>query len=64
MGVSGTGKSHVLSETMLWLLENTDECMVGTTVANIAVDTLLRKIVEGYRLRHPEGDIPIVRVYS
>lgn len=63
-GAPGTGKSRVLSEAMLWLLENTDECMVGTAVANVAVDALLRKVVEGYRSRHPEGDIPIARVYS
>ena len=49
---------------MLWLLENTDECMVGTAAANVAVDALLRKVVEGYRSRHPEGNISLVRVYS
>lgn len=63
-GPPGTGKSRVLGEAMLWLLENTTECMVGTAVANVAVDALLRKVVEGYRSRHPKGDIPIARVYS
>lgn len=63
-GAPGTGKSRVLSEAMLWLFENTNECMVGTAVANVAVDALLRKVVEGYRSRHPEGDLPIARVYS
>ena len=45
---------------MLWVLDNTEKCIVGTAVANVAVDTLLRKVVEGYRLRHPEDDIPII----
>lgn len=63
-GAPGTGKSRVLSEAMLWLLENTDECMVGSAVANVAVDALLRKVVEGYRSRYPEGVVPIARVYS
>ena len=63
-GAPGTGKSRVLSEAMLWLLENTDECMVGLAEANVAVDALLGKVVEGYRSRHPHGDIPIARVYS
>lgn len=32
--------------------------MVGTAVANVAVDALLRKVVEGYRSHHPEGETP------
>lgn len=38
--------------------------MVGSAVANVAVDALLRKVVEGYRSRYPEGVVPIARVYS
>ena len=63
-GAPGTGKSRVLSEAMLWLLENTDECMVGIAEANVAVDALLGKVVEEYRSRHRHGDIPIARIYS
>lgn len=62
-GAPGTGKSRVLSEAMLWLLENTEEYMVGTAVANVVVNALLRKVVDVYRSRHLEGDIPIARVY-
>ena len=63
-GAPGTGKSRVLSEAMLWLLDNTEERMVGTAVANVAVDALLRKVTEGYRSRHPQGGMPIARVFS
>ncbi|KAM0803554.1 P-loop containing nucleoside triphosphate hydrolase protein [Usnea florida] len=63
-GAPGTGKSQVLSQAMLWLLENTDECMVATAVANVAVDALLGKVVGGYRSLHPQAEIPIARVYS
>ena len=63
-GAPCTGKSRVLSEAMLWLLENTNDCMVGMAETNVAVDALLGKVVEGYRSRHLQSEIPIARVYS
>ena len=33
-------------------------------MANVAVDALLRKVVEEYRSIHPQGDILIARVFS
>ena len=63
-GAPGTGKSRVLSETILFLLDNTEERIVATAGANVAVDPLLRKVLEGYRSRHPSDRIPIIRVYS
>ena len=47
-GAPGTGKSKVLSEAILWLLDNTEECMVGTAVANVAVDALLQKVCTAF----------------
>ena len=52
LGRSRIGKSRILSETLLCLLDNTEQCMVGTAVANVAVDALLRKVAEGYWVRH------------
>ena len=63
-GAPGTAKSRVLSEMMLCPFNKTDGCMVGNAAANVAVDALLRKVAEGYRSRHPEGDMSIVRIYS
>lgn len=43
----GTGKSRILSQTMLWLSEDTDGHMVETAMSSVAVDAQLKCCVLG-----------------
>lgn len=63
-GPPGTGKSRVLAESMMLLLEHTQEKMLACAVANVAVDAIYLKVVEAHRNLNDSKLAPIARVYS